>query len=1057
MPLLLPATRIGQSSGAPRTERATWSEQADRSGLVAQSTQSVVTNLVAPEVIQAAGVSRPLAPAQAFEWRLGAADETLTHLQAVRELRLLLLAQFVGLIDQVSYRLNQSRLLPKVLRADTELEELVLWVPKTKNEALASVLAGSLAPAYPLFPSAAIQLNPGRSALSKWLVDNSKGQLLAAGDDVQFTDAAQARRFQDSLLDLLQQSAKITPESPWYQSLQRLAGPAIERVPHLPVAHKGLIPPDAAHDHWTCEQCERLGTSWVEAFAGVTTVIEADSQGIPCAKHPDTPLMVGTRPVTFSDLGAARSVIHEHGVPVAKLYIWSDVDLGLRFVRKSSTPSSMQLWYWQSGGPLLDLRGQTITLADAETASSPVPKGESKFSHTLPIASQYLHLVDEKTTHWREAEGCWEMWLKGRPTCVLSKPPTDPPAASDGVVVWPRDEVQGAGNTVWRRQVVGAFSKFSDMAALVTSRAVASKSAEAFEVGPFEPLPYIAAAPEGTKVQYLVLASKGPHGLIERGAVPMRRHIGPIVQGSLMAWVALDFGTANTTVMYGLETPTEPVPVTDGVTKPADACFFPVHGSAFDRAMEDTLSLFSGWYAPEGGPKPMLGTLLFKDSTRHAVVPANLVKNIAPEAKGKVLGNLKWQGLRTYDGSSVQAYLERVLLPAFHAIVASGGSRYRFVATYPLAFDMERKLRFENALTKVLKTIDDSTQLTRLEIQLISESHAGTHAVAALQAPYSLTMDMGGGTTDFALIKRNATAAPTVLLAESLRIGGRDLIRAALRDQKDVQQRVARACGASGETLSVSPEVAIEGLLGSKDVEVRLLTGQPSVNRRQRIAALLSGIVVATVRLVLAALSRDEKRETPPSINVVLLGQGWHLLHGELLPQPFTESFFLEALQKRATSINFQQVAASASSTERKLQLVRGALRLAANAAVDDTSSAMSFMGLDLALSDGAQVQISTPLGAVPTVTYADGDPGISTLIDDLVATMRFFDSDRATIGDVDARLAETEQRMPVRDRLVRGGNRDLLACQENAQIVRSPLMAIIEETWLQFWSPRGE
>src|SRR5437899_11046800 len=106
MPLLLPASRIGQGTSGP-VERATWTEQADRSGLVAQSTQLVLANLVAPEVIQSAGVSRPLAPAKAFEWRLGAGDQTLTHLQAVKELRLLLLAQFVGLVDQVSYPWNQ--------------------------------------------------------------------------------------------------------------------------------------------------------------------------------------------------------------------------------------------------------------------------------------------------------------------------------------------------------------------------------------------------------------------------------------------------------------------------------------------------------------------------------------------------------------------------------------------------------------------------------------------------------------------------------------------------------------------------------------------------------------------------------------------------------------------------------------------------------------------------------------------------------------------------------------------------------------------------------------
>src|SRR5207245_2467578 len=103
--------------------------------------------------------------------------------------------------------------------------------------------------------------------LSKWLVDSSKGQLMSAGDDVQFTDATQARQFQDSLLGLLQQPVKISSTGPWNQPLQKMAGPALQTLSHAPVPHKGLIPPYAAHDHWRCEQCERLGTSWVETFS----------------------------------------------------------------------------------------------------------------------------------------------------------------------------------------------------------------------------------------------------------------------------------------------------------------------------------------------------------------------------------------------------------------------------------------------------------------------------------------------------------------------------------------------------------------------------------------------------------------------------------------------------------------------------------------------------------------------------------------------------------------------------------------------------------------------
>lgn len=817
--------------------------------------------------------------------------------------------------------------------------------------------------------------------------------------------------------------------------------------------HIGLIAPYDAKDDWMCPECLKNGTSWVAKFTGRTTVLDAESNGLYCSDHPNSQVMSGARPVTVDDLGAVQSVVYENGVAVEKLYVWSDVDRGARLIQKSSSPSALQLWYLQAGGPLIELRGKTLSLADVQTVSTPVPRGESRFNHTIPIASQYLHLVNEEPI-WKDGEGCWEIWLKGRPSPTTSTAPVEPAAANDGAVVWPREESAIAGKGNWRRQIVGASFQFSDVVAIVTSRPHPGSSGDAFEVGPFEKLPFVGAATEGTHVRYMVLAKEGRRDFVERGAIPIRPPRGVATDGARMGWIALDFGTANTTVIYSLESPTSPVSLSDGVGVPIEACFFPVHGSGFDKQMVDTLSLFSAWYAPEDGPKPMQTTLLLKkDAARHSVVPSNLLKHIK-SAQGQLLGNLKWQGLDSFDGSSVEAYLERVLLPAFQAISSKGATRYRFVATYPLAFGTERKLRFESALANVLKTIGTGTQLTQEGFQMVSESHAGAHGVATLQAPYSLTIDMGGGTTDFALIK---TDGSEVLMAESLRIGGRDLIRAALLDQQDVERKVAQACGASTDALSVRPEVAIEGLLGAKDGEVRLLMGQPGVARRQRIAALLSGILVATARLVSAALSSDGTRDRPPTINVVLLGQGWHLLHGELLPQPFTESFFLDCLDKSNPMIDFERVAGTPPSTERKLQLVRGALKVAASGKnVDALTTGMSFVGMVLNLADGKQLQTFTPLTGVPATAYADKDPGISDLIVDLVTTMQFFNSDRATIGDVNARLDQPEHNMSTRERLIREGNRDLRACRDDkSEIVRSPLMAVIETTWLEFWSPR--
>lgn len=223
MPVLLPEMRIGQSQSDPGIGRAAWNGQADRTGQIGQSTQSVVTNLVALEVIQAAGVSLPLAPAKAFEWRLAAGDETVTHQQAVDELRMLFLAQFLGLVDQVSYSLGQPRLLAKVLRAEAKSDDLVLWIPKVNAQAVPPVLAGSLAPMYPLFPAASVQLATGRSAVARWLIENSRGDVAVVTDRLQLVDRAKADQFRSRIGALLQNSSVVSPTGPWYQPLQKIA------------------------------------------------------------------------------------------------------------------------------------------------------------------------------------------------------------------------------------------------------------------------------------------------------------------------------------------------------------------------------------------------------------------------------------------------------------------------------------------------------------------------------------------------------------------------------------------------------------------------------------------------------------------------------------------------------------------------------------------------------------------------------------------------------------------------------------------------------------------
>ena len=189
--------------------------------------------------------------------------------------------------------------------------------------------------------------------------------------------------------------------------------------------HPGLIAPYDPQPNWTCEVCNGGGTPWVTRFAGKKTVLAAHTDALRCGEHSNTRIKCGNRDVTFADLGAAKAYVIEGGVATTKLYIWSDVELGTRLGRSATTQSSLEYWYWRRGGPQLELRGQVISIADVLTSSTSVPRGESEFTHTLPVASRYLQLVDTSKTRWQDAKGCWEIWFHGRPDSIESTAPAD--------------------------------------------------------------------------------------------------------------------------------------------------------------------------------------------------------------------------------------------------------------------------------------------------------------------------------------------------------------------------------------------------------------------------------------------------------------------------------------------------------------------------------------------------------------------------------------------------------------------------------------------------------
>jgi hypothetical protein len=167
-----------------------------------------------------------LAPAKAFEWRLAAGDGGSAYTQALTELRLLLLAQHLGLVESETYSLDRPSLLARVLRTEVAAGEIRVWRPKsTTNRDLPRIIAGIVKPTYPLFPSAAVQSADGRMALANWVVNESDGRAIRTEAGVRLGDIESARRFRARVLEMRQDSTLVDPSGPWYQALERCSTP----------------------------------------------------------------------------------------------------------------------------------------------------------------------------------------------------------------------------------------------------------------------------------------------------------------------------------------------------------------------------------------------------------------------------------------------------------------------------------------------------------------------------------------------------------------------------------------------------------------------------------------------------------------------------------------------------------------------------------------------------------------------------------------------------------------------------------------------------------------
>lgn len=154
------------------------------------------------------------------------------------------------------------------------------------------------------------------------------------------------------------------------------------------------------------------------------------------------------------------------------------------------------------------------------------------------------------------------------------------------------------------------------------------------------------------------------------------------------------------------------------------------------------------------------------------------------EEELRIISGVKWVEPLRFKGHRkdlVKAYLKMVMHMALANLRKFKNASYiTVVPTYPLAFDKDRYNNYKDWLIELFDELKNETGINvQLEVttrgkkkELVGESYAGCYAFNPSGTVAEFIVDIGGGTTDIALLKNKGIVA-----VESIRYGGNIFIK----------------------------------------------------------------------------------------------------------------------------------------------------------------------------------------------------------------------------------------------------------------------------------------
>lgn len=877
-------------------------------------------NLGPDEDLAAEGIPSPWAQMLLRVWRLQN-QAVPSGLEAVGQLQVILLLQFLGYLEGEIVRLTPGdqgfgRLAKVIGLLGGDSDQILFWrgrgLPELEDR---RVVAGSRS-ACIFFPAADVNLEDLKRALLKRHGPGSKRQFLDAMGRV--TEPAFGMTLAEYLAALGRAAGNANwgiALGSWEADLRELGGRAV------PTAHTGLVlPGHGVRDRlefrrwvdmapWDCPLCVENGRSWMN-FSGPPQRLSAANGTVLCSEH-RVPIRKesGTRaPVGYTDFGSHL----EQGV----LYVWTDEETWpvprTRSSEISPNADGTGVVTHYFNRQAVEVHGRLLSrdkVVLASVAWMSRRDGQDPQPVDVPVRAEYVPLLGRC-----ERDDIGRRWLiefKGRPDIVkieFPEPGARTPWKTSTILVWPPRRVPHWG--------IDYVAVSAPQATQLRFRIVSQQENDRFEVSP--PLRLLGLYRVLKANIAFIEVGEGtddgfrPLGLLRAGRA--KDEVPKVNQGK--AEVVLDFGTSNSAVLWRLPGSATSNFVRSGVL-PMDlagsVCQVTFSEDEFKNLLRAVTVLLQ-WYPEDGEPKPFVPSLL-ADPDRstpggeRCIPPRTWGLKALMGDRPRVVGNLKWGDWNVAAVCErVASYLELLLLPALWDLRKNGVTSWSLKATYPLAFGDNRLATYQRLVNDLVIALSPLTGLELPALEFHSESAAAAALLERGQMTHEMSLDLGGGTMDMAVLVgaagQGVTGKPpgSVLAADSLPYGGRDFVRAIVTAYAPFLPKILRdqslpildvAGRGYDESLANFYVEHLEAIIhqGGAAALIPLLQHPPAgvggpeflmprVDLRLRWEAMLAGLQLYVRRMLQGAIASIPAKgpNRMVSISFNLLGQGWELL-----------------------------------------------------------------------------------------------------------------------------------------------------------------------------------